>query len=174
MTIKRCADHGFLPGMVALCLAAAVSSAHAQSFNLDNGVIRAVTGIEIQGSLYDVTFADGAFNGVYPARLSGYGPLAQEVARALLVASESGALTANVGEQRSLPLLGCSSRESCTVLIPEHSTGAAPSAQTTYAVEVIYSRGGFRSVTSELWPFDASTDTLYMPDMLYAIITPAG
>lgn len=172
MRIKRGFDHGLRPGMMALCLAAAVS-AHAQSFSVDNGVISGVTGIEIQGSRYDVAFADGSFNGVYPAQISGYGQLAQEVAQALLVASESGALTANPGEQRSLQLLGCSSRESCTVLIPEHSTGAAPSAQTTYAVEVIYSREGFRSVTSKLWPFDASTDTLHMPDMLYAIITPA-
>ncbi|WP_325291310.1 hypothetical protein [Thiocapsa sp.] len=50
MTIKRIFDHGFRPGMMALCLAAAVS-AHAQSFTLDNGVISGLTGIEIQGSL---------------------------------------------------------------------------------------------------------------------------
>jgi hypothetical protein len=171
VAIKRIVDHGFRPGMMALCLATAVS-AHAQSFAVDDGVISGVTGIEIQGSRYDVTFADGSFNGVYPAQLSGYGQLAQEVAQALLVASESGALTANPGEQQNLQLHGCSSPESCTVLIPEHS-GPATSDQTTYAVEVIYSRERFRSVTSKLWPFDASTDTVHMPDMLYAIITPA-
>ncbi|SDX71545.1 hypothetical protein SAMN05421783_1713, partial [Thiocapsa roseopersicina] len=37
----------------------------------------------------------------------------------------------------------------------------------------IYSGEKFRSVPSKLWPFDASTDTTHMPDMLYAIITPA-
>ncbi|RKT43795.1 hypothetical protein [Thiocapsa rosea] len=172
MQIKRILDHGFRPAIMALYIGA-VGPVQAQSFVVENGVISGVRGIEIQGSLYDVTFADGSFNGVYPAQLSGYGPLAQEVAEALLNASESGALRADPGEQRNLQLQGCSSRESCTVLIPEHSTGTSPSAQTTYAVEVIYSLADFRSVTSKLWPFDASTDTALMPDMLYAIITPA-
>lgn len=172
MTITRSIHHGFRTGMIALFLGAAVT-AQAQSFVVDTGVISGVTGVEIQGSLYDVTFADGSFNGVYPPKLSGYGQLARAVAQALLVASESGALPANPGDQPHRQLHGCSSRDSCTVLIPEHSTGAAPSAQTTYAVEVIYSGERFRSVPSKLWPFDASTDTTHMPDMLYAIITPA-
>ncbi|MFB1490495.1 MAG: hypothetical protein AADX96_09780 [Thiocapsa sp. C3-sup] len=173
MTITRIIHDGFRTGMIALYIGAA-GTAHAQSFAVDNGVISGVTGIEIQGNLYEVTFADGSFNGVYPSALSGYGGLARAVAQALLVASESGALPANPGGQRNRQLHGCSSRESCTVLIPEHSTGAAPSAQTIYAVEVIYSGELFRSVPSKLWPFDASTDTTHMPDMLYAIITPAG
>ncbi len=172
MTIKRIFDHGFRPAIMAFCIGAA-GPVHAQSFVVENGVISGVTGIQIQGSLYDVTFADGSFNGLYPDQLSGYGQLAQEVAEALLNASESGALTADPGEHRNRQLRGCSSRESCTVLIPEHSTGTSPSAQTTYAVEVIYSLEKFRSVTSKLWPFDASTDTAHMPDMLYAIVTPA-
>ncbi|SDX49416.1 hypothetical protein SAMN05421783_13035 [Thiocapsa roseopersicina] len=138
MTIKRILDHGFRSGMIALYVGAAVM-AQAQSFAVDNGVISGVTGVEIQGSPYDVIFADGSFNGVYPSELSGYGQLARKVAQALLVASESGALPANPDGQRNRQLHGCSARESCTVLIPEHSTGASPSAQTTYAVEVIYS-----------------------------------
>ncbi len=55
--------------------------------------------------------------------------------------------------------------------VPRRARGRVT--QTTYAVEVIYSLEKFRSVTSKLWPFDASTDTAHMPDMLYAIVTPA-
>ncbi|QVL47171.1 MAG: hypothetical protein KFB96_15740 [Thiocapsa sp.] len=172
MGMQRIVKQGFRGVMIAMCIGAA-GTAQAQSFVVDTGVISGVTGVEIQGSLYDVTFADGSFNSVYPSELSGYGQLARAVAQALLVASESGALPANPGGVRNRQLHGCRSRDSCTVLIPEHSTGAAPSAQTTYAVEVIYSGERFRSVPSKLWPFDASTDTVHMPDMLYAIITPA-
>jgi hypothetical protein len=171
MATKRIRDHGFRAGLIALCVGA-FGPALAQSFVVESGVISGVTGIEIQGTTYDVTFADGSFNGVYPSDLGGYGTLAREVAQALLVAGASSALPTAPGDLTNRQLHGCSSPDACTVLIPEHSTGAAPSAQTTYAVEVIYSGERFRSVPSKLWPFDASTDTAHMPDMLYAIITP--
>lgn len=59
------------------------------------------------------------------------------------------------------------------ILIQEHSDGAAPQARMIHAVEVIYAKDRFSAVPEPLWPFDAATDTQYMPDMLYAIITPA-
>ena len=64
------------------------------------------------------------------------------------------------------------SADSCTILIPDHSDGTAPSARMTQAVETIYAKDRFSAVPEPLWPFDAATDTQYMPDMLYAIITP--
>ncbi|MBK1722576.1 hypothetical protein [Thiocystis violacea] len=172
MRIKRMLESGRGLAIAALCIGAAGSS-HALSLTVDGGEITGVGGIEIQGKMYDVAFADGAFNALYPAELSGYGQLAQDVAQALLSASDSGTLKAAPKWQPGLRLRGCSSQTSCTILIPEQSTGAAPVAQTTYAREVIYADAQFRSVTAKLWPFDASTDTKQMPDMMYAIITPA-
>lgn len=43
----------------------------------------------------------------------------------------------------------------------------------THAVEALYTQDRFSAVPEPLWPFDAATNTQYMPDMLYAIITPA-
>ncbi|NEX23378.1 hypothetical protein G3480_24310 [Thiorhodococcus mannitoliphagus] len=160
------------PAILVLCIGAACS-AHALSLVVDGGEIAGVLAVEIQGQSYDVTFTDGSFNDAYPAGLNGYGPLARDVAAALLAASEDGAISADPKWQPGLQLRGCEGDGSCTILIPDHSGGEAPVAQITFAVEVIYSMGQFRSVTPKLWPFDASTDTKHMPDMLFAIITPA-
>ena len=151
----------------------AASSAQAFSLTVENGEITAVLGIEIQGRPYDITFTDGAFNAVYPTQLEGYGQLAQDAAQALLAASRAGAFQAAPNGQRGLRLRGCSAATSCTILIPEHSDGAAPAAQTTYAREVIYADHQFQSITAKLWPFDASADTTQMPDMMYAVLSPA-
>lgn len=172
MNIRHFLRHRFFPTLAALCIAVA-SSAQALSLAVENGEITAVLGIEIQGERYDVTFTDGTFNAIYPAQLNGYGQLAHEAAKALLAASRSGALQAAPNWQRGLRLRGCGSGVSCTILIPEHSDGSAPVAQTTYAREAIYADQQFRSVTAKLWPFDASTDTRPIPDMMYAIIAPA-
>jgi hypothetical protein len=172
MTIKRQLELKRRLAIAALWLAAA-GSAEALSLAVDNGEITGVLGLDIQGQAYDVTFVDGAFNVLYPPRLNGYGPLAEDVAHALVAASRNGALEADPGWRQDLRPRGCASGTSCTILIPEHSTGTAPVAQTTHAREVIFSDGRFRSITPTLWPFDASTETKYMPDMLYAIIEPA-
>ncbi|WP_200372609.1 hypothetical protein [Thiocystis violacea] len=170
MNLRHLLQHGFGPALAALCLAVA-SSAQAFSLAMENGEITAVLGLEVQGQLYDLTFADGAFNAIYPARFEGYGQLAQDAAQALLAASQSGALQAAPNGPRGLMLRGCRSSTSCTLLIPERSNGVTPTAQTIDAREVIYSDQQFRSVTARLWPFDASTDTDRMPDMMYAIMT---
>lgn len=172
MNIKDFFDNARCLSLAALCLGAA-GSAQALSLAVEHGEIMGLLGVEIQGRLYDVTFADGSFNGLYPAEPSGYGPLAQDAAQALLAASESGALHADPNWKQGLRLHGCASGQSCTILIPDHSLGEAPAASTTHAREVIYSNEQFRSVTAKLWPFDASTDTRHMPDMLFAILTPA-
>ncbi|MGQ9660537.1 MAG: hypothetical protein ACUVQI_07825 [Thermochromatium sp.] len=154
----------------ALCLGVA-GSTQALSPVIEDSEIAGVSGLDIQGRLYDVSFRDGAFNAIYPAEFSGYGPLARAVAQALLAANPS--IQTAPGRRADLRPRGCQSADSCTILIPEHSDGAAPNARMTHAVEAIYAKDRFSKVPEPLWPFDASTDTQYMPDMLYAIITPA-
>lgn len=170
MSIKPRVSRRLASIFAALCLGVA-GSAQALSLVVEDGEIAGVSGLDIQGRLYDVTFRDGAFNAVYPAELSGYGPLARAVAQALLAANPS--IQAAPGRRADLRPRGCQSVDSCTILIPEHSDGAAPNARMTHAVEVIYTKDRFSKVPEPLWPFDAATDTQYMPDMLYAIITPA-
>ncbi|WP_094300816.1 hypothetical protein [Imhoffiella purpurea] len=141
-------------------------SAEAGSLVVENGEIAGVTGIEIQGNLYDLRFADSSFNAGYPSGFAGYGTLAPEAANSVIAMSESGALA----DRRDLKLRGCETRDACTVLVPDHATGAAPSATISYACELIYSAGRFRPGDPQ-WPFDASVDTRYMPDMTYGILT---
>jgi hypothetical protein len=156
--------------LAVFCLGAA-SSAQALSLVVEGGEITGVSGLEIQGRHYDVTFRDGSFNALYPAELSGYGSLARTVAQALLAANPS--IQAAPNWRADLRPRGCQSADSCTILIPDHSDAAAPSARMIQAVEAIYTKDRFSTVPEPLWPFDAATDTQYMPDMLYAIITPA-
>lgn len=170
MNIKHGLKHGLRPALTALCIGAACS-AQAISLVVNEGEIMGVSGVNIQGRLYDVTFVDGSFNTLYPAERAGYAHLAREVAQALIGANH--AIQSTPNWRQDLRLHGCTSMDSCTVLIPEHSDGAPPLANMTYAVEVIHSQQQFRSVTDKLWPFHAATDTKNMPDMLYAIITPA-
>lgn len=170
MSIKPTVSRRLASVFAALCLGVA-DSAQALSLVVDNGEITGVSGLDIQGQLYDVTFRDGAFNTVYPAEFSGYGPLARAVAQALLAATQS--IQAVPSWRADLRPRGCRSADSCTVLIPEHSDGTAPNARMTHAVETIHAKDRFSAVPEPLWPFDAATDTQYMPDMLYAIITPA-
>ena len=156
--------------LVALGLATTVT-VQALSLEVEQGRLIAVSGLEVQGTRYHVTFADGAFDRLYPAGFTGYGPLAEAVARALLAASDSGALQADPRWRTDLTPRGCLSHAACTILIPEQATGAAPTAATIAARELLSSAARFRSVTATLWPFDAATDTGQMPDLLYAIIT---
>jgi hypothetical protein len=170
MNIKPTVSRRLASIFAALCLGAA-GSTQALSLVVEDGEITGVSGLDIQGRLYDVTFRDGAFNTVYPAKFSGYGPLARAVAQALLAANPS--IQAAPNWRVDLRPRGCQSADSCTILIPDHSDGAAPSARMTHAVETLYTKDHFSSVPEPLWPFDAATDTQYMPDMLYAIIAPA-
>ncbi|NEV64688.1 hypothetical protein [Thiorhodococcus minor] len=172
MTFKPLLKQASGPALGILCFGL-VCSAQALSLQVESGEITGVRGIEIQGELYDLTFTDGSFNGIYSADDDGYGQLARGAANALLAASDSGAIGAAANWKEGLKLRGCAASESCTILIPEHSAGAAPSADTTFAVEVIYAQGQFRSVTAKLWPFHAGTDTKHMPDMMYAVLAPA-
>lgn len=172
MTFEHLIKGAAGPVLGALCFGL-TCSAQALSLSVEDGEIAGVQGIEIRGERYDLTFADGSFNGIYPAEQDGYGALARDAANALLAASDSGAIGAAPNWKSDLRLRGCAASASCTILIPEHSTGASPSADTTFAVEVIYSQGRFQSVTAKLWPFHAGTDTKHMPDMMYAILTPA-
>ena len=143
------------------------------SLVVDAGEITGVQDLNVQGRLYDVTFVDGAFNTTYPAGFSGYGPVALQVTRALHAASQGGAFQADPNWRADARPRGCASSQSCTILVPENGVGTAPEARTTLARELIHAQGQVRAVTEKLWPFDASTDTQYMPDMLYAIIEPA-
>lgn len=160
---------------LAVCCAAfgfvAASSVNALTLVVADNAITGITGLEIAGQRYDVRFTDGAFNAVYPAAWSGYGPLARQVAQALLAATAT--LQAAPNWNATLRPHGCQSADSCTVLIPEQADAAAPHARMMQAVEAIYSADRFSTVPDPLWPFDAATDTQYMPDMLYAIITPS-
>ncbi|MFD2110732.1 hypothetical protein [Thiorhodococcus fuscus] len=153
--------------MAAIC-SGAIGQAQAESLVVDNGEITAVVGVEIQGGLYDLRFVDSSFNGGYPADFAGYGVLACDAVKAIVAASDSGTLQA----RRDLRPRGCASSDACTILIPNHATGSAPSAAMSYACELIHVGGQFRSGDPQ-WPFDPSTDTGYMPDMTYAILTPA-
>ncbi|MBK1654410.1 hypothetical protein [Allochromatium vinosum] len=170
MSIQPAVSLRLVSIFAALCLGVA-GAAQALSLVVEEGEIAGISGLDIQGRLYDVSFRDGAFNAVYPAELSGYGPLARAVAQALLAAGPS--IQAAPDWWADLRPRGCQSADSCTILIPEHSDGAAPNARMTHAVEALYTRDRFSKVPEPLWPFDASTDTQYMPDMLYAIIRPA-
>ena len=169
MNIKHTVSCRLASVFAALCLGVS-GSTQALSLVVEGGEITGISGLDIQGQLYDVTFRDGTFNAVYPAELSGYGPLARSVAQALLVANKS--IQATPDWRADLRPRGCQSADSCTILIPEHSDGKAPNARMTHAVEAIYTKDRFSAVPEPLWPFDAATDTQYMPDMLYAIITP--
>ncbi|NEX22158.1 hypothetical protein G3480_17920 [Thiorhodococcus mannitoliphagus] len=169
MTLKHRLESARRLVLMALCVAVA-GSAEALSLTVENGEITGILGLEIQGRGYNITFVDGTLNAVYPPPLNGYAALTEDAAQALLAASDSGALQADPNWRKDLRPRGCSSEASCTILIPDESEGAAPNARTTHARELIFSEGRFRSVTPKLWPFDASTDTKYMPDMLYAII----
>lgn len=171
MNINTAVLHQLAFIFVALGLVGGAGSTQALSLVVEDGEIAGVSGLDIQGRLYDVTIRDGSFNAVYPAELSGYGPLARMVAQALLAANPS--IQATPDWRADLRPRGCRSPDSCTILIPEHSDGAAPQARMIHAVEAIYAKDRFSAVPEPLWPFDAATDTQYMPDMLYAIITPA-
>lgn len=171
MTIKHTFQRQFALIMAALCMVLA-APAQALSLAVENGEITGILDIEIKGQRYDITFVDGAFNAIYPVQFSGYGQLAQDAALALLAASDNGTLQAAANWRADLMLHGCSGT-ACTLLIPEQADGAAPAAHMINAREVIESERLFRSVPAKLWPFAASADTQQMPDMLYAIITPA-
>lgn len=136
-----------------------------------DGELRGISGLEIAGRRYEVRFADGSFNTLYPEGFSGYGPLARAAAESLRAAGN--ALTGAPPEGR-LRLAGCRSAHSCTLLIPERAERTAPQARLIHAVEAIYAGDRVRSVPAALWPFDAATDTHSMPDLLYAILTPTG
>ncbi|QGU33612.1 hypothetical protein [Thermochromatium tepidum] len=170
MSIKPRVSRRLASIFAALCIGV-TGSAQALSLVVEDGEIAGVSGLDIQGRLYDVTFRDGAFNAIYPSELSGYGPLARALAQALLATKLP--IQAVPGRRTDLRPRGCQSTDSCTILIPEHSDGTAPNARMTHTVEVIYTKDRFSKVPEPLWPFDADTDTQSMPDMLYAVITPA-
>jgi len=153
--------------MAVICIGA-TCQAQAGSLVVDNGEITDVVNVEIRGELYDLKFVDSSFNGGYPANFAGYGALACDAVKAIVAASDSGTLQA----RQDLRPRGCASSDACTILIPNHATGAAPSATMSYACELIHVGGQFRSGDPQ-WPFDPSMDTGYMPDMTYAILTPA-